>query len=144
MQNTVVVRFPDGAVLKGITNNFFPNKDRFHLTDKDTGEVREISITGLKAVFFVHSFDGDAAYSDRSDVERTGLGKKIEVEFKDGETLLGYSQGYTPNRSGFFVFPADPQSNNDRVFVLTAATRSVRFLDAAATARPALREPLAS
>jgi hypothetical protein len=27
-----------------------------------------------------------------------------------------------------FVFPADPRSNNDRVFVITAATREVRFL----------------
>lgn len=128
MQNTVVVHFSDGSVLKGITNNFFPNKDKFHLTDKDTGEVLEILLSGLKAVFFVKGFDGDPAYRERSDVERTGLGKKIQVDFNDGEVLVGYSQGYTPNRPGFFVFPADPQSNNDRVFVVTAATRATRFL----------------
>lgn len=128
MRNTVVVHFPGGSVLKGITNNFFPNKDKFHLTDKDTGEVREILLSGLKAVFFVKGFDGDPAYRERSDVERTGLGKKIQVDFSDGEVLVGYSQGFAPNRPGFFLFPADPQSNNDRVFVVAAATRAARFL----------------
>lgn len=128
MQNTVVVHFPGGALLKGATNNFFPNKDLFHLTDKDTGEVREVPLSGLKAVFFVKDFEGDSSYTEKNDVERTGLGKKIQVEFADGETLVGYSQGYAANRPGFFLFPADPKSNNDRVFVLTAATRAVRFL----------------
>jgi hypothetical protein len=128
MQNTVVVHIPGGTLLKGVTNNFFPNKDRFHLTDKDTGEVREVPLRGLKAVFFVKDFEGDRAYREQTDVERTGLGKKIQVDFKDGETLAGYSQGYSPDRPGFFIFPADPHSNNDRIFVLTAATRAVRFL----------------
>lgn len=128
MRNMVVVHFPGGNVLKGITNNFFPNKDKFHLAEKGTGEVREILLSGLKAVFFVKGFEGDAAYRERSDVERTGLGKKIQVDFNDGEVLVGYSQGFTPNRPGFFVFPADPESNNDRVFVVTAATKAARFL----------------
>lgn len=128
MRNMVVIHFPGGNVLKGITNNFFPNKDKFHLTDSGTGEVREVLLSGLKAVFFVKGFDGDPAYRDRSDVERTGLGKKIQVDFSDGEVLVGYSQGFTPNRPGFFVFPADPDSNNDRVFVVTAATKAARFL----------------
>lgn len=128
MQNTVVVHFPGGTLLKGVTNNFFPNKDKFHLTEKDTGEVREIPLTGLKAVFFVKAFEGDRAYQERADVERTGFGKRIQVDFGDGETLVGYSQGYAPGRPGFFVFPADPQSNNDRVFVLSAATKAVRFV----------------
>jgi hypothetical protein len=129
MRNTVVAHFSGGALLKGVTNNFFPNKERFHLTDKDTGEIHEIALAGLKALFFVKAFDGDPAYCERTDVERTGLGKKIEVVFNDGETLVGYSQGFDPHRSGFFVFPADPQSNNDRIFVVTASTASARFID---------------
>ena len=128
MRNMVVVHVPRGDVLKGITNNFFPNKDKFHVEDRDTGEVREILLSGLKAVFFVKGFDGDPTYRERSDTERTGLGKKIQVDFNDGEVLVGYSQGFTPNRPGFFVFPADPASNNDRVFVVTAATKDARFL----------------
>lgn len=128
MQNTVVVHFSGGTLRKGVTNDFFPNKDKFHLTEKDTGEVCEVSLAGLKAVFFVKDYTGDRAYRERTDVERLGFGKKLQVRFKDGETLIGYSQGFAPNRSGFFVFPSDPESNNDRVFVLSAATKEVRFL----------------
>lgn len=128
MQNTVVVHFPGGTLLKGVTNNFFPNKDKFHLADRDTGEICEVPLTGLKAVFFVKTFDGDAGYREQTEVERTGFGRKIRVEFKDGETLVGYSQGYSPGRAGFFVFPADPDSNNDRVFVLTEATSAIHLV----------------
>jgi hypothetical protein len=128
MQNSVVVHLPDHTLLKGVTNNFFPNKEKFHLTDKETGEVREILLAGLKAVFFVKDFEGDRDYREQSDVERSGVGKKMRVTFNDGETLVGYSQGFSPSRSGFFLFPADPQSNNDRIFVVTAATSEARFL----------------
>lgn len=128
MQNTVVVHFPDGTLLKGVTHNFFPNKDRFHLTDDETGEIREVPLTGLKAVFFVKGFEGDPSYQENTDLERTGFGRRIQVDFTDGETLVGYSQGYAPDRRGFFVFPVDPQSNNDRIYVLVEATRAVRFL----------------
>jgi len=128
MQNKVVVHDPDGPLIKGVTNNFFPNKDKFDVADDTTGEVREVPLVGLKAVFFVKSFEGDQSYQERTDVERTGFGKKIQVDFKDGETLVGYSPGFAKNRQGFFVFPADPESNNDRVYVITEATKDVRFL----------------
>lgn len=127
-QSTVVVHARGGTLQKGVTNDFFPNKDRFHLTDKDSGEVREVQVKGLKAVFFVKSYEGDPAYRERQDVERAGFGKRVEVRFKDGETLVGYTQGYSPARSGFFFFPADPDANNERVFVANAATAEVRFL----------------
>jgi hypothetical protein len=56
------------------------------------------------------------------------VGKKIKVIFRDGEELVGTTQGYQTGRPGFFLFPADKQSNIDRVFVLVAATRSVSFI----------------
>ena len=128
MQNKVVVHSPGGTLIKGITNDFFPNKDRFHVAEDGTGELKEVVIADLKAVFFVKDYAGNSDYQERTDVERVGFGKKIQVEFSDGETLIGYSSGYAPNRPGFFVFPADPDSNNDRVFVITAATKDVHFL----------------
>jgi hypothetical protein len=124
MQNMVVVHFPGGTLLKGVTNNFFPNKSKFHVTEKDSGEIREVLLSELKAVFFVKCFQGNSGYQDRTDVERTGLGKKLRVDFLDGETLTGYSQGYSPGRPGFFLFPSDPMSNNDRVFVLASAIKA--------------------
>ncbi|MGH7267802.1 MAG: DUF6982 domain-containing protein [Candidatus Rokuibacteriota bacterium] len=44
------------------------------------------------------------------------------------DALVGYTLGYDPARAGFFLFPADPQSNNLRVFAVTAAVRRVRYL----------------
>jgi hypothetical protein len=127
-QSTVVVHEVGGKVQKGMTADFFPNKDRFHLTDRDSGQVREVRIRGLKAIFFVKSFEGDRAYNERQDVERAGFGKKIKVRFKDGETQVGYTQGFSPARPGFFFFPADPDANNERIFVVNAATADVRFV----------------
>jgi hypothetical protein len=54
-------------------------------------------------------------------------GKKVVIEFKDGEKLFGYTLSYTSLGFGFFVFPGDPDSNNEKVFVLHAATASVRL-----------------
>ena len=128
MKNKVVLHFSGGEVKKGTTEDFFPNKDIFHFKSNDSGEIGKVSLQNLKAVFFVKSFEGNRNYQERDDLERTGFGKKIEVIFKDGELLRGYTQGYAPNRPGFFLFPLDPESNNERVFVVSAATRDVKFL----------------
>jgi hypothetical protein len=89
MRNKIIIRYADGNVGKGTTEDFFPNKDFFHFIDMDDGESKEIRIEDLKAVFFVKSFVGDPRYQERFDVERVGLGRKINVEFKDGERLDG-------------------------------------------------------
>lgn len=128
MQQNVVARFQDGSLLKGVTNDFFPNKDEFHLVLEDSDERRSIRVANLKAVFFVHTFEGDPDYRENDEVERGGMGRKIRVDFSDGETLLGYTSGYAPNRKAFFVFPVDPDSNNDRAYVITAATKAVEFV----------------
>lgn len=128
MANQIIVRFNDGKILKGTTADLFPNKTVFHVNDKDTGAIQEIDIFNLKAIYFVKSFEGNSAYQDRDDVQRVGLGKKIKVDFTDGESLVGYTQGYTPNRDIFIVFPSDPDSNNEKVFVVTKSTRAVNFI----------------
>lgn len=128
MKQNVVARFQDGSMLKGVTTDFFPNKDEFHLVLEGSEERRSIRMNNLKAVFFVHTFDGKPEYQENVDIERGGLGRKIRVDFSDGETLLGYTSGYAPNRKAFFVFPVDPDSNNDRAYVITSATKAVEFV----------------
>jgi hypothetical protein len=127
MQFQVVIHFVDGRLLKGHATDFFPNKGSFHMTQKDTGETSEIKVSELKGVFFVKTFEGDPKRTERKDLERVGMGKRIQVRFKDGEKLIGYTSGYSPDRPGFFVFPSDPESNNEKVFVVTAATENVSF-----------------
>lgn len=126
----VVARFSDGKVLKGTTQDFFPNRPSFHLIPAHGGDGVEIRCKQLKAVFFVKTFEGDAKRKDvRGFVTapaETAQGKKIAVRFRDGEVLCGYSLSYTPDRDGFFVFPADGGSNNLRAYVVTAATAEVK------------------
>jgi hypothetical protein len=58
-------------------------------------------------------------------------GRRVAVLFEDGELLVGYAQTYSAERAGFFVFPADPNSNNIRVYVLRAATKQIKLGPAA-------------
>ena len=128
MINKIIARFIDGKILKGTTSDLLPNKTLFHLSEDGTGAVHKIDTNQLKAIYFVKSFEGNKEYREKTDSERVGLGKKILVSFKDGETLVGYTQGYSPNRSLFIVFPCDPGSNNEKVFVVTCATDKVAFI----------------
>lgn len=128
MQNKVVVHFLDGHLIKGFTSDFFPNKPAFHVELADKSGSTEVQVEALKGVFFVKSFEGNAREHHRRDMERTGLGRKIRVHFRDGETLIGYTSGYSAARPAFFVFPSDPEDNNEKVFVVTAATDKVAFV----------------
>lgn len=128
MGHNVVARFKDGSVVKGVSNDFAPARDLFHVQRNDGEGTAAVALGDLKALFFVHSFEGNADNRGRADAERHGLGRKIKVTFKDGETLHGYTSGYSADRPAFFVFPADPASNNDRVFVVNDATAQVDFV----------------
>ena len=128
MSNQVVVHYANGEIIKGKTGDFFPNKSVFHLQEKDSGEMKQINIQNLKAVYFVESFEGNPQLSEKTEAERSGFGRKIKVHFKDGEVQYGYTQGYAPNRPGFFVSPCDNESNNIRIFIVTGATEKVEFV----------------
>ena len=132
MQNRIVVRYRDGRIVKGVTTDFLPTKDVFHVTAAEGKSSRplDVRVSELKAVFFVKDFAGNPTYNDRKsfDPSKPVTGKKIRVVFQDGELLMGTTQGYQPGRPGFFVFPADPKSNNDRCFVVSAAVKEVSLL----------------
>ena len=127
VSNKVVVKFKDNTVKKGTTNDLFPNKNQFHLEEMN-GEIVEISIEDLKAVFFVKDFDGNKLHQKNYSDEIGGAGKRIKVRFLDGETIIGYTSGYSPDRQGFYLTPADVQGNNERVFIVSSATEKARFL----------------
>ena len=125
--NKVVIQLKDGTIAKGQTNDFFPNKPQFHLTTLE-GTIEEFQTEGLKAVFFVKHPDGDKSYEYSYDDVVTGGGRKIKVDFADGEEMIGYTQGYSPDRPGFFIIPADLGGNNERIYVVKSATTKIQFL----------------
>jgi len=128
----VVVRYANGRVAKGFTQDFLSNKDRFHLhpAERASGDAREVLLRELKALFFVRDFGGNPQYDERKKYleEEKPTGRRVEVTFKDGETLVGSTLGYDPNRPGFFFFPADPKSNNIRVFAVSPSVKQVRYI----------------
>jgi len=131
----IVVKYNDGTIIKGYTTDFNPSKDIFHIylvdeeleTAKD--EKVEIKLDAIKAVFFVKSFQGNKDYKKVRTFEGHSSGslsqRKIIVIFKDGENFYGTTHSYSPERSGFFVFPIDEEDNNDRVFVPRSALEKV-------------------
>ena len=106
-----IAHFADGRIFKGFTSNLVPSRRTFSLWLAESGERRTIMLADLKAVFAVKSFDGDSQRQDSQEGDRPGYGKKIRVVFKDGEEIVGYTHGYTPERPTFFLFPVDPESN---------------------------------
>ncbi len=125
LENRVIAHFVDGTLVRGTTLDFFPTKRVFHVTDED-GACHEIDMGALKAVFFVHRLEGRPDYSERKGFFRPPQGRKVMVEFVDGEVIFGYTLSYSVRGLGFFLFPGDPQSNNIKVFVVHAATRRVK------------------
>ncbi|UCD72335.1 MAG: hypothetical protein JSW70_04900 [Syntrophobacterales bacterium] len=127
IENKVVVRFQDGRMVKGYTHDFNPNREVFHVAEaQDGGRVTEVSTILLKAVFFVKTFEGNKNHRSADDFTKESLenvpGLKVKVIFSDGEVIYGTTHGYAPERKGFFIFPADKKSNNDRVFVIRDST----------------------
>jgi hypothetical protein len=133
--NHVVAHFIDGSVRKGTTEDFSPNRPSFHVHPIGGGAAEEIQCQKLKAVFFVDDLNGNP---DRRDIPgfllgpgETNLGKKVAVRFKDKELIFGYTLSYSRERSGFFLTPADPGSNNLRIYVLHHAALEVKVGPAA-------------
>jgi hypothetical protein len=131
--NRVIARFADGRMIKGVTTDFVPTKDRFHVTDASAApgsKAVEIETKDLKALFFVKEFAGSLKHSDRNafDPAHPVAGRRIMVRFKDGEVLVGTTLGYQPGRPGFFLLPANPDSNTERCYVVAAAATEIEFL----------------
>lgn len=139
MPNRVVIRFLDGRIERGYTADFQPHKEIFHLVAKgesaQQGKSLAIRMANLKAVFFVkelHGMDKERPVVKRSFTDLKDqklLGKKVEVEFTDGEVLSGITLGYSPQRRGFFFTPIDPESNNERIFAVLSAVKEIKFHD---------------
>jgi hypothetical protein len=133
MQAKIVVRYADGRIVKGHTADLSPDKPRFHLLGErplESGSTAEVWIRDLKAVFFVRDFSGNPQHNERKEFapDQRPPGRKVQVEFKDGEILVGYTMGYNRERPTFYLTPVDPTSNNERILVVFEAVKAVSFL----------------
>jgi len=126
----VVAHFLDGRLLKGTIHDFAPNKECFHLYvgGDERSEATAVRAGALKALFFVRSYEGEAdRHRSYSFQDATAQGRRVKVRFTDGEEVAGFTVGYSKEKQGFFLIPADPAGNNTRVFVLNAAVAEVSW-----------------
>ncbi len=131
MLNKVVARYADGRIVKGSTGDFSPAKDTFHVAPAGGDDKAvQVLVRQLKAVFFVRDLEGNPRHEERKEFDhvKPPVGRKIKVEFKDGEVLVGTTQGYQPERSGFFLVPADATANNERCYIVASAVKKVSFV----------------
>jgi hypothetical protein len=129
----VIARFQNGLVVKGHAKDFVPARGHFHLLPADScpgTKPMQIHLTDLKGVFFVRHLDGNPFHTERNAFDPFNItpGRRIRVVFKDGEVMMGLTHSYHPERTGFFLLPADQRSNNERCFVVAAATEEVSLL----------------
>ena len=129
----VVIAHLDGRRSRGYVFDFSPMRDRCRIfpsatASGDKGEL--VDLKTLKAIFFLGE---TAAEQITTRPGGTSHGRKIEVGFSDGEKMQGSTEGYSPNRLGFFMVPddtttKDPAVNVLRIFVINANVKQVRWL----------------
>ena len=137
----VVVRFKDGRILKGRVKDFDPDAVQFILMQQENGDDLQLPIDELKALFFVHSLEGDREHRERKVFGISkNLGHKIYIKFLDGESMLGFVKGDVPwekgfyrsspgnSSNGFFMAPVDGESNNIKIFVIASAIRDISVI----------------
>jgi hypothetical protein len=127
----VVLHYGDGQLVRGYSNDF--NSDRSFVqicpsVGCPADERMMVPVGRLKALFFVRDLHGDRNRVDVQTFDHTPRGRKIQVTFRDGESMTGSTLSYKPNGQGFFMVPANIRGNNVRAYVVTAAIRHVRFV----------------
>lgn len=126
----LVVRYRNGRILRGVCYalNIRDNGFKLDVVD-DRGvsmnRMEEVEFRDIKAVFFVHSFDGKSDTASGRD-EWTPEGQRLILQFEDGETLKAFAWKKYDNRdSRFYVVPEDRKSNNISVLVEASALTGV-------------------
>lgn len=133
-QSKAVLRFKNGNVRKGRIRGFSEEASDILFVESNGGEESTITFEELKAIFFVKSFDGDSGYNETKYYgESSSLKQKVFVKFSDNESITGFVRDRTPwqkgfhlysqktHKTGFFVLPTDPQSNNIKAYVINTA-----------------------
>ena len=133
----VIVRFANGTTLRGYVSPEDAQGLKNNLSDRVSirnvvGKLEDIEVSGLKAIFFVKTFEGSQDYSEFKVFthQPSGKGVWVRIHFHDGEVM----EGIAPNSLGTFagkVFsltPPDPQSNNETVLVSKSCLKDMQIL----------------
>lgn len=130
--NLVVAHTLEGKLTIGSTPDFNQGREAFHIfTDIDQVDGELVYVNSLKALFFVKTLQGNPNYRGpvfSEDKIKELAGMKLRILFKDGEVMYVTSEGYSPARSGFFAIPIDRNCNNEKMFVNSTSTESIKII----------------
>lgn len=123
---TVVFRFRDGHAVRCRLSLDFTPGDRTVDAETEDGDRITVAVDQLKAVFFLK--DPLRREFEMQLGERAGdppRGALARVEFLDGEIINGRMESYSMEDHGFFLYPTSLESNNERIFVVAQALRTL-------------------
>lgn len=96
--------------------------ETFRVRLLDSGKIEEVPTKGIKAVFYVNTYEGDSEHNHLNFHSRTPVTEGIwmRLQFRDGEVMEGivYNSLRYLVDPGFFLLPTDPESNNKLVYVV--------------------------
>jgi hypothetical protein len=106
--------------------------ETLHVRVFDSNTIEEISIKDVKAIFYVHNFDGDANHREMSFYGKSPIvhGIWMRVQFLDGEVIEGIvhnSIRYLVD-PGFYLVPTHPGSNNKLIYISKSQLADHRVL----------------
>ncbi len=106
--------------------------ETLHVRVFDSNVIEEISIKDVKAIFYVHNFDGDANHREMSFYGKSPIvhGIWMRVQFLDGEVIEGIvhnSIRYLVD-PGFYLVPTHPGSNNKLIYISKSQLADHRVL----------------
>lgn len=130
MENKIVVHMKDGKIHKGVTQDFLPSREVFHLLPAEGGGVpMKVRLEEMKALFYVKDYIGNRDFVARRQFdEAKKAGRRAILTFTDGETLWGSVGEDRDAGSGFFFFPVDEEDNNIRIFVIRSSLKELRLV----------------
>ena len=130
MENKIVVHMKDGAIHKGITHDFDPDDETFHLLPAEGGGVpSRVVVDEMKALFYVKDYMGNRDFvARRQFAEAQSSGKKAILTFSDGETVWGFLGESSDTGRGFYFFPLDEGDNNIRIFVVQSSVKEIKLV----------------
>lgn len=133
MEHKVVAHFLTKEIKKGTTYDYSSESPMMHLLVTDDAgkkQVDRVNIDLVKAIFFVRDHEGNSLYKEKNEFEpgKTVYGKKLSIEFHDGEKIVGYSVNNPSQKKRFVMIPADPNGNNLRILINMDTIKDLVYL----------------
>ena len=130
MEQKIVVHMRSGAVHKGVTHDFSPKQEAFHVLPAEGGGLPvRVRVDEMKAMFWVKDYLGNREFVARRDFdpEKTSTGRRAILTFTDGEAIWGTVTEDDPAVPGFFFVPSDDRDNNIKIFVVRTSLKELRW-----------------